>query len=106
MTSTGLLESSPSAARKGWRTSVKLAVTIVPGLIVFTRIPSAARLLARFFETLATAALDAVYATIRGFWRWIEWAAKLTTRAHSAARRSGNAARVHRTAAIKPSWKA
>ena len=39
---------------------MKLAVTIVPGLIVFTRIPSAARLLARFFDTLATAAFDAV----------------------------------------------
>ena len=39
---------------------MKLAVTIVPGLMVFTRIPSGARLLARFFDRLATAAFDAV----------------------------------------------
>ncbi len=39
---------------------MKLAVTIVPGLTVLTRIPSGASDLDRFFETLATAALDAV----------------------------------------------
>ena len=39
---------------------MKLAVTIVPGLTVFTRMPSGASDLDRFLDTLAMAALDAV----------------------------------------------
>ena len=46
--------------KTSWRFSVKLAVTMVPGLTVFTRMPSGASDLDRFFDTLATAALDAV----------------------------------------------
>jgi hypothetical protein len=45
---------------------VKLPVTIVPGLTVFTRIPSGPNDLARFFDTDANADFDAVYATSRG----------------------------------------
>ena len=77
-----------------------------PGLTVLTRMPSGASELARFFDTLDSAAFDAVYATSKGLWRWIEWAEKLTIRAHSAARSSGRAARTQRTAAISPSSKA
>jgi len=43
---------------------VKLAVTMAPGHTQLTRMPSLARLLDRFSVMLASAALDAVYATM------------------------------------------
>jgi hypothetical protein len=52
-----------------FRTSVKLAVTMVPGHTQLTRIPSVARLFDKFLVTLLSAAFDAVYATMRGFCR-------------------------------------
>ena len=82
---------------------MKLAVTIVPGHMQFTRMPSLARLFDRFFVTLLNAAFEAVYATIRGFCRWIECADNVTMRAHSAARSIGSAARIDRTPDIVPS---
>jgi hypothetical protein len=60
ITSTGLVASSPSAARTSFRFSVKLAVTIVPGHTQFTRMPSLARLFDRFLVTLLSAAFEAV----------------------------------------------
>ena len=60
MTSMGSVGSRFSASNMGRRPSLKLAVTMEPGLTVLTRMPSGASDLARFFDTLARAALLAV----------------------------------------------
>src|ERR1700735_1318468 len=106
MTSCGLDASRPSAARMSLRISVKLAVTMVPGHTLVTRIPSLARLFDRFLVTLDRAAFDAVEAPMRGFCGWMNWAEKVTMRAQSAARSIGNAARIVRTPAMVPNVKA
>ena len=60
ITSCGSVGSRFSAAKISRRFSVKLAVTMVPGQMVLTRMPSGASDLARFFEMLETADLAAV----------------------------------------------
>jgi hypothetical protein len=56
----------------------------------------------RFFDTLFTMTLAAVYAGSMTLCRWVECAEKLTTRAHSARRSRGSAERTQCTIPITP----
>src|SRR5690349_24850275 len=95
----------PFSVRIGRRFSVNAADRNVPGLTVFTRMFSGASVRARFFEMLVRADFAAVYDTSPGAWRFVEWAETFTMRAQDAFRRSGSAARMHRTAAMVPMLK-
>ena len=76
---------------------------MLPGETTLTRISSLASSSDRFFETLVSIDLAAVYAGSMTLCRCVECAEKLTIRAHCALRSSGSAARTQRTMPITPS---